>query len=81
MVRNNCTHFEELSQSNVVQSIRAVEDHTLLGHSFGQVFGCLCFPCASWALGGSSQMEVEGTKQSAEGGGEQKSLMQHLMAS
>ena len=67
----NCTHFEELSQSDVVQSVGAVKDHTLLGHSFGQVFSCLGFSCASWALWGASQMEVEGTKQSAERGGEQ----------
>jgi len=67
MARESCTHFEELAQRDVVQSVRAVEDNALLGHSFGQVFGRLRFSRASRALGGPSQMEVEGAKQSAEG--------------
>lgn len=48
----DCTHFEDPTQSSVVQSIWAFENHTLLGHNFSQVFGCLCFPRASWTLRG-----------------------------
>lgn len=30
-------HLEELGEGDVVESVRAVEDHTLLGHGLGQV--------------------------------------------
>jgi hypothetical protein len=36
------TYLEELSHGEVVESVTAVEHHTLLGEGFGEVFRCLC---------------------------------------
>lgn len=56
------TDFKKFAQRNVIQSIGAVENHTLLGHSLGQVLGCLRFSSASWTLRGPAQMQVECTE-------------------
>lgn len=41
------SHLEELGKRDIVQSIRAVEHHTLLSNSLGQILGCLSLACAS----------------------------------
>ena len=56
-------NLEELSKGNVVEAVRAVEDNALFGHRLSQVFGGLGFPGPGGALGGSSQVEVERSKQ------------------
>lgn len=56
--------LEKLAQGNVVQSVRAVEHDTLLGHRFGKILDRLRLSCPSGTLRGAPQMQVEGTKQS-----------------
>ena len=54
-----------LPHSEVVQSIGAVEDHTLDGQCLGQVLHSLCLSCPCGSLGRSVEVEVEGTNQCA----------------
>ncbi len=53
-------HLEELAHGNVVKAVTAVEDHTLLGQSFGQVLGGFSLACASWTSRGAPQVQVHG---------------------
>ena len=39
------TYLEELPHGEVVESVTAVEHHTLLGEGFGEVLRCLCLAC------------------------------------
>ena len=70
--RNLCkTAFSPyLPHSYVVETIRAVEDHTLYSDSFGQILGGLSLPCSCRPLRGSIQVQMKSSNQSS---GEQKS--------
>ena len=48
--------LEELAQCNVVQPIRAVEHHTLLGHRLSKIFDCFRLACPSGTFGGTPQV-------------------------
>lgn len=63
------TDFKKFPQSDVVQSVRAVEDDTLLRHGFGQVLGRLRLPRPGRTFWCSTQMKLESSKQGAVRGG------------
>lgn len=63
------TDFKEFPQSDVVQSVGAVEDDTLLRHGFGQVLGRLRLPRPGRTFWCSTQMKLESSKQGAVRGG------------
>jgi len=48
-----------LPHGEVVQTVGAVEDHTLHGQSLGQILGGLGFPGAGWTLGSAAQTQVK----------------------
>lgn len=54
-------YLEELSQSEVIQTIGTVEDDALFGNGFGQIFGRLCLACPGRPLWSSTKMKVKGT--------------------
>lgn len=47
-------HLEELGERDVVEAIRTVEDHTLLGYCFGKVLGRLGFTRACRSFRGTT---------------------------
>ena len=55
--------LKKLAHSQVIQSVRAVEDNTLHCQSLGQILHSFSLSCACRALRGSAQVQVEGTHQ------------------
>jgi hypothetical protein len=57
--------LEELAHGLVVEAVRAVEDHALLGDGLGQVLGGLRLAGAGGALGRAAQVQLEGAHERA----------------
>ena len=51
-------YLEELAESDVVESVGAVEDDALFGHGLGEILGCLCLTRPRGALGRPPQVKM-----------------------
>ena len=58
--------FEELAESNVVETVGAVEDDALLGHCLRQVFGRLGLSRPRGTLRSPAQMQMQSAEQRSE---------------
>lgn len=56
--------FEEFTNHNIVHTIGAIEDHTLLGESFSQILGSLCLSCSCWSCRCTSQIKLKSSHKS-----------------
>ena len=63
-------YLKELAKGDVIQPIRAVEDNTLLGDGFSQIFGGFGLSCPSRTLRSASQVKMQSPKQSSGGRGQ-----------
>lgn len=61
--QQNDTDLEEFPQSNIVQTVGAVEDDALFGHCLGQILRGLRLSSPGRTLGSTAQMQMQRPEQ------------------